>query len=63
MWGERDVFKMKEWFVANKIESLKWPAQWPDLNCIQNLWEIVDRKNQRETYISKDSPFAKEEIA
>src|SRR4029434_5845328 len=32
------------WFSAHGITVLDWPANWPDLNLIQNLWGIVKRK-------------------
>ena len=28
----------KEWFVSNKINIMKWMAQFLDLNPLENLW-------------------------
>jgi transposase len=36
--------KTKEWLYVNKINCLAWPPQSPDMNPIENLWDIIDRK-------------------
>ena len=41
---------VEKWFTDNKITKLTWPANSPDLNCIENLWSWLDSQ------ISKANP-------
>ena len=45
---------VKMWFNAKKINVLEWPAQLPDLNPIEHLWEEVDRNINRSTATNLD---------
>jgi transposase len=36
--------RTKEWLHVNQVKLLDWPAQSPDMNPIENLWNIIDQK-------------------
>lgn len=51
--------RMKEWKQENLNDSwLPWPAQSPDLNPIEHLWDVLDRKIR----LRKPSPRNKAEM-
>ncbi|KAH7699637.1 hypothetical protein AAVH_33258, partial [Aphelenchoides avenae] len=48
---------VREWFQQNGIRVVEWPAQSPDLNPIENLWNIVKRKIGRKNFSTKAGLF------
>jgi hypothetical protein len=39
---------VKEWFLAEKVDVMKWAAQSQDLNPIKNPWDHLDRAIRKE---------------
>lgn len=54
---------VKSWFADNRVTVMEWPPQSPDLNPIENLWEIVNKKIDRENCTSLDVLFCRLEDA
>lgn len=48
---------VKQWFRENNMSVLTWPGQSPDLNPIENLWEIVKTKVRQKNITNRDQLF------
>ena len=49
---------LQEWFLSEQIRVMDFPAQSPDLNPIENLWEELDRRVRR-SHISNKKDLIK----
>lgn len=37
---------VKEWLLFEKIKVMDWPSQNPNINSIESMWDLVNRKIQ-----------------
>ena len=54
---------VKTWFRENNVNVIEWPPQSPDLNPIENLWGIVDKKIDRSIVRTAEQLFEQLEKA
>lgn len=50
---------VKKWFADNNVDVMQWPAQSPDLNPIENLWQIVKKSVKPSKSKNKEELWAR----
>jgi DDE superfamily endonuclease/Transposase len=59
--SKHSSYLLQDWFDEQEFEVMDWPAQSPDLNPIEHLWDEVERqlRNSGENPTSRDDLYKK----
>ena len=56
--SKHSSYLLQDWFAEQEFEVMDWPAQSPDLNPIEHLWDEVERQLRN----SGEKPTSREDL-